>query len=90
MPEKLDPNNLTGPQKAAIFLITMGEEFTAEVYKYLSEEEIKRIGIEMAKLDYIPAEVVRRVLEEANVESRELLADITVPTDEFLEESLLK
>ncbi len=87
---KIDPENLTGPQKAAIFLLTMGEEFTAEVYKYLTEEEIKRIGVEMARLDYIPSEAVKRVLEEANMESKELLADITVSPDEFLQQSLVK
>ncbi len=90
MPSKLDPNNLTGPQKAAIFLLTMGEEFTAEVYKYLSEEEIKRIGVEMARLDYIPAEAVKKVLDEANFQSRELLADLSVSPEDFLKESLLK
>ncbi|AEH45668.1 flagellar motor switch protein FliG [Thermodesulfatator indicus DSM 15286] len=90
MPTKIDPNNLTGPQKAAIFLLTMGEEFTAQVYQYLSEEEIKRIGIEMARLDYIPSEAVKKVLDEANMESRELLADLTVSPDDFLQQSLVK
>ena len=87
---KVDPDNLTGPQKAAIFLLTMGEEFTAEVYKYLTEEEIKRIGVEMARLDYIPAEAVKKVLEEANMESKELLSNLTVSPDEFLQQSLIK
>lgn len=87
---KIDPNKLTGPQKAAIFLMLMGEEFTAQVYKYLDEEDIKRIGIEMAKLEYIPAEAVRKVLEEANVEAKEILGDITVSPEEFLKQSLVK
>ncbi len=87
---KIDPENLTGPQKAAIFLLTMGEDFTAQVYKYLTDEEIKRIGVEMATLDYIPSEAVKKVLEEANVESKEILADITISPDEFLQDSLVK
>lgn len=87
---KIDPSKLTGPQKAAIFLMLMGEEFTAQVYKYLDEEDIKRIGIEMAKLEYIPAEAVRKVLEEANVEAKEILGDITVSPEEFLKQSLVK
>lgn len=87
---KIDPNKLTGPQKAAIFLMLMGEEFTAQVYKYLDEEDIKRIGIEMAKLEYIPAEAVRKVLEEANIEAKEILGDITVSPEEFLKQSLVK
>lgn len=87
---KIDPNKLTGPQKAAIFLMLMGEEFTSEVYKYLDEEDIKRIGIEMAKIEYIPAEAVKKVLEEANIEVREVLGNINVTPEEFLKQSLIK
>ena len=50
---KIDPNKLTGPQKAAIFLMLMGEEFTSEVYKYLDEEDIKRIGIETVSYTHL-------------------------------------
>lgn len=87
---KIDPNKLTGPQKAAIFLMLMGEEFTSEVYKYLDEEDIKRIGIEMAKIEYIPADAVKKVLEEANIEVRDILGNINVSPEEFLKQSLLK
>ncbi len=87
---KIDPEKLTGPQKAAIFLMVMGEEFTSEVYKYLDEDDIKRIGIEMAKLEYVPAEAVRKVLEEANLEAKELMGDISVSPEEFLQKSLVK
>ncbi len=87
---KIDPNKLTGPQKAAIFLMIMGDEFTSEVYKYLDEEDIKRIGIEMAKIEYIPAEAVKKVLEEANIEAKEMLGDVTVSPEEFLKQSLIK
>jgi flagellar motor switch protein FliG len=87
---KIDPEKLTGPQKAAIFLMIMGEEFTSEVYKYLDEEDIKRIGIEMAKIDYIPVEAIKKVLEEANIEAKDLMENINVSPDEFLKESLIK
>jgi len=87
---KIDPNKLTGPQKAAIFLMLMGEEFTSEVYKYLNEEDIKRIGIEMAKIDYIPSEAVKKILEEANIEAKKALGDLSVTPEEFLKQSLLK
>ncbi len=87
---KIDPNKLTGPQKAAIFLILMGEEFTSEVYKYLDEEDIKRIGIEMAKIEYIPAEAVKKILEEANIEAKEMMGDLSITPEEFLKQSLFK
>lgn len=87
---KLDPDKLTGPQKAAIFLMLMGEEFTSQVYKYLDEEDIKRIGVEMAKIDFIPSEVAKRVLEEANIEAKDLLSNLSVSPDEFLRKSLIE
>ncbi|MFN3406337.1 MAG: flagellar motor switch protein FliG [Caldimicrobium sp.] len=87
---KLDPDKLTGPQKAAIFLMLMGEEFTSEVYKFLEEEDIKRIGVEMAKIEYIPAEVAKKVLEEANIEAKDLLSNINLSPDEFLRKSLIE
>lgn len=87
---KINPDKLTGPQKAAIFLMLMGEEFTSQVYKYLDEDDIKRIGIEMARIEYIPAEAVRKVLEEANIEAKEMLGDVTVSPEDFLKQSLIK
>ncbi|MCS7198752.1 MAG: flagellar motor switch protein FliG [Caldimicrobium sp.] len=87
---KIDPDKLTGPQKAAIFLMLMGEEFTSQVYKHLDEEDIKRIGVEMAKIDFIPSEVAKRVLEEANIEAKDLLSNLSLSPDEFLKKSLIE
>jgi flagellar motor switch protein FliG len=87
---KLDPEKLTGPQKAAIFLMLMGDDFASEVYKYLDEEDIKRIGVEMAKIDFIPTEVAKRILEEANIEAKDLLSNINLSPDEFLKRSLIE
>ena len=43
-PPELDMNNLTGPQKAATFLLLMGQEYTAEIFKNLAEEEIRKLA----------------------------------------------
>jgi flagellar motor switch protein FliG len=87
---KLDPEKLTGPQKAAIFLMLMGDDFASEVYKYLDDDDIKRIGVEMAKIDFIPTEVAKRILEEANIEAKDLLSNINLSPDEFLKRSLIE
>jgi flagellar motor switch protein FliG len=60
----LDPENLTGPQKAAIFLMAMGEEFTASFFKKLDERKIKEIGRHMSEITSIPAEVLNAVMTE--------------------------
>lgn len=62
--KELDPDSLTGPQKAAIFLLVMGEEFTKSVFKRLDEESIQKIGKCMANINYISAEVMDAVINE--------------------------
>ncbi|MFH1233078.1 MAG: hypothetical protein V1649_00275 [Patescibacteria group bacterium] len=41
---------ITGLQKAAWFLVTLGTEISAIISKYLNEAEIKRLKKEMAKV----------------------------------------
>lgn len=60
--EKQD--KLTGARKAAILLISLGKETSAEIVKNLDEEEIQRIGQEMARAQSISAERSDRVFEE--------------------------
>jgi flagellar motor switch protein FliG len=62
--DKLRPENLIGPQKAAIFLLGMGEEFTSMIIKELDEQSIKRIGRYMSEITFIPSDVLQAVLDE--------------------------
>lgn len=55
---------LTGRQKAAVFLITIGSNRAAEVLKYLSEREIEALSAEMASLWRIKAETAETVVQE--------------------------
>lgn len=55
---------LTGRQKAAVFLITIGTTRAAEVLKYLSEREIEAISAEMASLWRVKAETADAVVQE--------------------------
>ena len=41
MPEA--DSNLTGSQRAAVFLLSLGEESAAKVLKYLEGKEIKKV-----------------------------------------------
>lgn len=55
---------LTGRQKAAVFLISMGPEASAQVMKQLSEEEIEAITLEIANVRRVEPEVRELVLGE--------------------------
>lgn len=58
------PTRLTGPQKAAILLLALGEDAAAEVLKNLSEDEIKEVSRYMARYQEIRPEDVTRVVNE--------------------------
>ena len=59
-----DFKNLNGRQKAAIFLVTLGSELSAEIFKHLREDEIETLTFEIARLDQIDAEFKDAILEE--------------------------
>jgi len=55
---------LSGPQKAAIFLYSIGEEVASSIVKQLDEIEIKKIGTSMAKIMSISPKMVDNVFSE--------------------------
>lgn len=55
---------LSGPQKAAVLLVAIGEEASAEVMRRLSEDEVKILSRAIARLNTVPAEQVLAVMEE--------------------------
>jgi len=60
----LDSGNLTGPQKAAVFLLLMGEEFTARMFKKFDEDEVGRLASQMSEIEYVPPEVMKKVMSD--------------------------
>lgn len=62
--QKADDARLTGSQKAAILMVTLGDVLSAEVIKHLDEEEVGLIGKEVARIPNISAEEAEGILEE--------------------------
>ncbi|MEA4900837.1 flagellar motor switch protein FliG [Desulfitobacterium sp.] len=56
--------NLTGIQKAAILMIALGPDKSANIVKHLSENEIDQLTLEMANVHKISAEQRDTVVEE--------------------------
>ena len=81
----LNPNNLTGPQKAAVFLLAMGEEFSASFFKKLDEDTITKIGRHMRAITFVPADIRDRVLDDFS-ETLSSSLDMTVSGKEFLQQ----
>ncbi len=57
-------NKYTGAQKAAILLLSFGEDISAEIFKNMNEFEIKRIGGAMSRLGRLDQEIVDEVMME--------------------------
>ena len=55
---------LTGPKKAAILLLALGEEGAAEIVKNLEDSEIQQVGYYMARFTDVSPEELDVVLEE--------------------------
>jgi flagellar motor switch protein FliG len=55
---------ISGPQKAAILLMALGEEASAELMRQLSEDDIQRVSREVARTSSVGPDQAARVLEE--------------------------
>ena len=59
-----DIKSLTGRQKAAIFLVSVGSDVSSEIMKHLREDEVETLTFEIARLETVDAELKDQVLEE--------------------------
>lgn len=53
-----------GKEKAAILLITLGPEKSAEIFKHLSEEEIEELTLQIANMRMVSSEEKKQVIED--------------------------
>src|SRR5437879_1669420 len=58
------PETMHGIRKAAILLVSLGDEVSAEVLRELEDSEVQEIGREVARLNAVTAEQAEAVLEE--------------------------
>lgn len=52
------PGQIGALQKAALVISALGTENASSVFKYFTDEEIEKLTLEVAKMDYWPAEVI--------------------------------
>lgn len=59
-----EKQELTGRQKSAIFLVSLGSDVSAAIFKHMREDEIESLTFEIARLDKIEPEDRDTVLQE--------------------------
>ncbi len=55
---------LSGKEKAAIFLIALGPEKSAKVFKHLNEEEIEELTLQIANMRMVSSEEKDKIMED--------------------------
>ncbi|MBW1705611.1 MAG: flagellar motor switch protein FliG, partial [Deltaproteobacteria bacterium] len=85
----LKADKLNGPQKAAIFLLSMGESFTNPIFEELDEQSIKKIGKYMSEISYIPSDALHVVMTDF-LTSFENDHDLVVSGKDFLQQVVNK
>lgn len=59
----MNDTKLTGQQKAAAVMISLGVESASEIYKFLKEEEVEQLTFEIARLSNINSSQIEEILE---------------------------
>jgi flagellar motor switch protein FliG len=77
---------LRGPEKAAVFLLSMGEDFTSQVLKELSENEVRELGQVMSNMREVSSETVDGVMREF----QRRMSSVTAQGDRLLKNALSK
>ncbi len=77
----------TGTEKAAVLLLSLGEENAAQVLKHMGPKEVQRIGSAMATLKNVAKESVEGVLDEF-LESVEDQTGIGIGTEDYIKKTL--
>lgn len=78
----------TGTERAAILLLTLGEQEAAQVLKHMGAKEVQRIGAAMAKLTNVSKEEVHTIITDfsSSVESQ---TSVGVGAEDFLRKVLV-
>jgi flagellar motor switch protein FliG len=64
MLQKVDFRSITGTQKAAMLMLSLGEEHALRIFQLLDEDEIKELSQAMANLGSVDSEMVERLFVE--------------------------
>ena len=64
MAEKMDYRTLRGPQKAAIFMLAVGDQHAGKLFEMMEDDEIRELSQTMSQLGTVDAECVERLFVE--------------------------
>jgi flagellar motor switch protein FliG len=84
----VDSKDIGGARRAAILLLTLGEQDAAEVLKHLSARDVQAVGTAMATLTNVSREQVEQVLNHLN-DDMGRQTSLGVGTEEYIRKMLV-
>jgi len=81
----LREKKISGTQKAAIFLLMMGEEYASEIFKKLEPGEISKLVPYMAETRTVPQQTLTPIIQEF-LENIEGEGQLVVESESFLKQ----
>ncbi len=79
---------MDGPERAAVLLMSLGEDEAAKVMKHMNAREVQKVGAAMASLSNITTEQASGVLDDFISEAGEQTS-LGVGADEYLRKTLI-
>lgn len=84
-----DDDEFGGLERAAVLMLSLGEDEAAEIMRHLAPREVQRLGVAMAKLQRVSADQAHGVLREFR-EKLEQQTALGLGADQFLRTALTK
>ncbi|ATA24380.1 flagellar motor switch protein FliG [Brenneria goodwinii] len=81
--------SLTGTEKSAILLMTIGEDRAAEVFTHLSTREVQHLSAAMASMRQVSQQQLMEVLKEFETDSEQFAA-LSINASDYLRSVLVK
>jgi len=80
-------SKLTGVEKSAVLLLCLGEDTTAQVFRELSDDEVRMISRAMMNFDHIPSQLARDVMNDY-YQTQKKYAGFFVDGEDFVKNSI--
>ncbi|MGC9162178.1 MAG: flagellar motor switch protein FliG [Thiomonas sp.] len=84
-----DHADFTGLDRAAVLLLSLGEDQAAEIMRHLAPREVQRLGVAMSRLSRVSADQAHEVMREFRAKLEQQTA-LGLGASEFLRSALTK
>ncbi|WP_456267377.1 flagellar motor switch protein FliG [Kushneria sp. AK178] len=78
-----------GIERSAILMMALDDDSAAEIFKYMSQREVQKVGLAMAGLSQLTTERLMEVLRQFEVEAEEL-GGLNLQSDDHIRSVLVK